>query len=143
MFWKFSSFEYVDLWKEMWHKGCLMRSFLYQVIVSTALIRLFRCRFHYDHSSWFLIRICHTKVDPNHERYKCQKDCTRSCPNGHKCRTGKLGKQNHKCHVQCPKCRIPTVVNLACGHQARLECSKILDCEYMATFLCKVTSRKY
>ncbi|KAG4066118.1 hypothetical protein HA402_010320 [Bradysia odoriphaga] len=63
------------------------------------------------------VKVCHLQDDPDHLNYFCQKNCARSCENGHKCR------KNHQCHKECEPCNILTDKLLSCDHRVKVSCS--------------------
>lgn len=63
-------------------------------------------------------RVCHP-VDPDHEQYKCRKDCRELLCSGHETRC------NRKCHfgTPCIGCEIKVVKTIPkCGHEVSVPC---------------------
>ncbi|XP_076102763.1 uncharacterized protein LOC143071941 isoform X2 [Mytilus galloprovincialis] len=84
---------------------------------------------------------CHP-FDREHEAYKCKKQCSQTCEDGHKCR-----KRCH-CGVLC-YCNVVMPRELKCGHTANLQChvdyskylcpvevTRTLSCGHPATMKC-------
>ncbi|GFN92405.1 nfx1-type Zinc finger-containing protein 1-like [Plakobranchus ocellatus] len=85
---------------------------------------------------------CHG-YDRDHEKYKCNKPCTKSCIFGHRCQK--------KCFQDCGKCEVPVQKQIpSCGHKDSVPChlpaenaiccqpcEKILDdCEHQCSGQC-------
>ena len=56
---------------------------------------------------------CHPR-DPDHKFITCDKPCTKSCPNGHKCR--------NRCYERCRCKEVIEKTMPKCGHKLKVEC---------------------
>ena len=77
---------------------------------------------------------CHVKADPDHEKYKCMKQCesgNKNCHRNHRC--------GRKCYEECQLCPVTWKRKLTCGHSLVLPCH--LSDEDAQSY-CKVNVRK-
>lgn len=101
-------------------------------------------------------KLCHAS-DEYHMAGFCSKLCVNACPSNHRCQS--------RCHYpdKCPKCKVPVLKTLTCGHEqpvecgsdpdeaeCQFECEKILECGHRCqnpcgsscTEECKVSCKK-
>ena len=65
-------------------------------------------------------KLCHAS-DKYHMAGFCSKLCVNACPSNHRCQS--------RCHypAECPKCKVPVLKTLTCGHEQPVECGSDPD----------------
>ena len=77
-------------------------------------VKTFKCTFHCDtrlDCGHQCSKKCHMNDDPEHENYKCYKDCAelnRNCRENHRCKK--------RCYEECNQCTVLVDKLLPCGH---------------------------